>query len=485
MSEVIVLSDSNESDASIINQINPEIGNSQQDSSSDDFDFPEVQFDYITNKNNITNTNKPCQRQYTINDNSKSLNVISNVETNNEMFTSTLSRKRSFTHDMSDSFESDRYEENICTNQQLFKEPIKKSKYKLKEERRKRQENLIKEKALKAITNKKLKNIKPGECIKFMKVILDKRIEEYNFYPEILVTLNDTNVSYNFISHLIPKSITWERSIEKDSVNENNKIHTKTIKQTEKHIIVIWNWNEVVEKLTDDSFCTSISYIRTLLPDYNMTLVIFGIQGYFLYYKKKNKLKNNKGSGSKSCNKIEDFKVYRESPEISKQQLEMCLAEIQIINKCNNRLIENASDLALMIYQYTKAIAEIPYKLEKKQHFDKEYNWYIAGDNRDTVRVDKDGNGLKRLWQQQLCQFNLSSLEIAEAICSVYKSPAQLVEAYMNCTSTDGSKLLKDLPIRRAVRPLSTTRRVGPELSKKVHIMFTSENGDILLGNDY
>lgn len=429
MSEVIVLSDSNESESSINNPINPEIGNSQQGSASDDFDFPEVQFDYITSKNNISNTYESCQSQRTINDNSKSLNVISNVETNNEMFTNVLPKKRSFTHDMSDSFESDRCEENIFTNQhqQLIKEPIKKSKNKLKEERLKRQENLIKEKALKAITAKKLKNIRPGECIKFMKVILDKRIEEYNFYPEILVTLNDTNVSYNFISHLIPKSITWERSIEEDSVNENNKIHTETIRQTEKHIIVIWNWNEVIEKLMDDSFCTSISNIRTLLPDYNMTLVIFGIQKYFLHYKKKNKSKN-KGSGSKSYNKTEDFKVYREYPEISKQQVELCLAEIQIIDKCNSRLIENAADLALMIYQYTKAISEIPYKLEKKQHFDKEYNWYIAGDNRDTVRVDKDGNGLKRLWQQQLCQFNLSSLEIAEAICSVYKSPAQLVE---------------------------------------------------------
>ncbi|KAF7412411.1 hypothetical protein HZH66_001307 [Vespula vulgaris] len=483
MSEVIILSDSNESDSLMNTPINEKIGNSQQDSVSDEFDFPEVQFDYISNKNNITDTNKPCQRQYDIN-NSKSLNVISNVETSNEIFTSAFSRKRFYTHDMSDSFESDQYEKNIYTSQQLIKEPIKKSKNKLKEERLKRQENLIKEKTLKAITAKKLKNIRPGECMKFMKVILDKYIKEYNFYPEILVTLKDTNVSYNFISQLIPKSITWERSIEKDSIDENNKIYTEINKQTEKYIIVIWNWNEVVEKLMDDSFCTSISYIRTLLPDYNMTLVIFGIQEYFLYYKKKNKLKNNKGSGSKSSNETKDFKIYKESPEISKQQLEVCLAEIQIINKCNSRLIENAADLALMIYQYTKAIAEIPYKLEKKQHFDKEYNWYIAGDNKDTVRVDKDGNGLKRLWQQQLCQFNLSSLEIAEAICSVYKSPAQLVEAYMNCTSADGSKLLKDLPIRRAVGPLTTTRRVGPELSKKVHIMFTSENGDVFLGNN-
>lgn len=55
-------------------------------------------------------------------------------------------------------------------------------------------------------------------------------------------------------------------------------------------------------------------------------------------------------------------------------------------------------------------------------------DWYVSCDNRDTVKVDKDGNGLKRLWQQQLCQFTLMSLETSEAIASVYKSPLQLME---------------------------------------------------------
>ncbi|XP_015191737.1 PREDICTED: uncharacterized protein LOC107074634 isoform X2 [Polistes dominula] len=427
MAESIELSDSNESELSINHLINTKIGNCQKNpASDDDFDFPEVQFDYFIDTNNITNKNKSCQKECIISNNSKSLNVISNAETNNEIFTNKLPKKRSFTHDMSDSLESDCYEENICMNQQLIKEPIKKSKSKLKEERLKKQENLAREKKLKALKAKRLKNIKPGECMKFIKVILDKHIEEYKFYPETLVTLNDADISYSFISHSISNSITWERTIEEDSIDENNKICTKTIKQIEKYIIVIWNWKEVVDKLIDDSFNSSLSYIRTLLPDYNITLVIFGIKAYFLYHTNKKKL--DKCSGSKSNNKTKEFIAYKESPKISKQQLEECLAENQIINKCNNRLIENATDLALMIYQYTKAIAEKPYKLEKRQQSDKEYNWYISGDNRDTVCVDKDGNGLKRLWQQQLCQFNLSSLEISEAICSVYKSPIQLVE---------------------------------------------------------
>jgi len=81
-----------------------------------------------------------------------------------------------------------------------------------------------------------------------------------------------------------------------------------------------------------------------------------------------------------------------------------------------------------MVYQYTKSISEIPYKLQRRGNQEGKFDWYVMGDNKNTVRVDKDGNGLKRLWQQQLCQFNLSSLETSEAICTVYPSPMQLIK---------------------------------------------------------
>lgn len=52
----------------------------------------------------------------------------------------------------------------------------------------------------------------------------------------------------------------------------------------------------------------------------------------------------------------------------------------------------------------------------------------MAGDKRDTVGVDKNGNGLQRLWNQQLCCFPLARLEIAEAIAAQYPTPATLVQ---------------------------------------------------------
>lgn len=68
------------------------------------------------------------------------------------------------------------------------------------------------------------------------------------------------------------------------------------------------------------------------------------------------------------------------------------------------------------------------FRLEKNQRSDAELEWFALGDSRDCVKVDKNGNGLARLWKQQLCQFNLATLATAEAIVSVYSSPKALIE---------------------------------------------------------
>lgn len=300
----------------------------------------------------------------------------------------------------------------------------KKNKATLREERAKRQQALAREKALRAIEKKTSRDIKPGECMKFMEVNLDQGINAVAFREEIESALRNADIKFNITTELISNSITWQRNVEEDYIGEDNEVHTKRSIQIEKYVIVIWSNYEAVRHVAEDTFCTSILSNKDLIPNYNMTLVINGMEDYFAYQKKQ-KSDRNPGSKGSRCNDNQRFDTL---PIISRQQLEMCLAEIQIVAKCSSRLIENAQDLALMVCQYTKSISEIPYKLQKGKNQGGKLDWYVTGDNKNTVRVDKDGNGLKRLWQQQLCQFNLSSLETAEAICTVYPSPVQLVK---------------------------------------------------------
>lgn len=408
MSNVIVLSDSDEPASPVeCNENESEInGKYRFNATNDDFDFPEVPFCHETAENSESQS-----------DDFLDLNV-------NKLTCGS-------SHTMSDSYDS---EDNRVEKISRKATAPKKDKTALKEDRRqqrqKRQQTLAREKALKAIEKKKSKEIKPGECLKFMEVNLDKGIDNrFTFRTEIESILRNADVKLNVTTELIPNSITWRRNIEENYIDEDNEVCVRKNIQIEEFAIIIWSSYEAVTHVANGTFCASISNIKTLLPNYSITLIIFGIEEYLAYRKKQKSNENSESKGSKSNRK--DNQHFETFPIISRQQLEMCLTEVQIVAKCSSRLIENAQDLALMVYQYTKSISEIPYKLQKRENQKSKFDWYVMGDNKDTVRVDKDGNGLKRLWQQQLCQFNLSSLETSEAICTVYPSPAQLIEVFI------------------------------------------------------
>lgn len=428
--EIVVLNDSNESDISI--ESNDKLKNikkknkkkcSFDDYDSSDFEFPEIQFYHLIAENNedelqniynkhsfISNIHASSYQtndKYTVNKNLKQYNMI---------------KKSSCSDNNSFNFAKNSDEKNRNIAKQ--KKDILKKEEKIQQ--------MMKKKALKAIAIKKSKNIKPGECLKFMEIVIDKDIENFSYITDITSTLLNTSLQYSIKSQFISNSITWKRNIENHYINENNEICAITNTENINQILIIWNWDETVIKVANDSFCTSISDIKSLLPNYKIILVIFGIENYFEYkMQEKNSDKSETKNKTQKINSKNNHE-YKNFVEISRRQLETCLNEIQIAADCSSRLINNSQDLALMIYQCTKAIAEIPYKLEKNKSLTNKFNWYILGDNRNTVKVDKDGNGLKRLWQQQLCQFNLSSLEIAEAICSVYPCPADLIKVNIN-----------------------------------------------------
>lgn len=64
----------------------------------------------------------------------------------------------------------------------------------------------------------------------------------------------------------------------------------------------------------------------------------------------------------------------------------------------------------------------------EKQKSGEKLDFYAEGNNKDCVRVDNNGNGLQRLWQQNLTSFPLSRLETSEAIMDKYNTPVELME---------------------------------------------------------
>lgn len=447
MSDCIVLSDSGESVSLVENDRAKRVGGGNRskhcldDSDSNDFEFPPVNFCRTAVEKDQEERNLYAN---TVNNGSNKSNIKS-FQSGLDRLEFPIAGKSSRLDDVDKSLSRDTYawcdstqDSEAVRKQREGRKGVtsvaRKTKSQVTEDRLKRQKRLMREKALKVVASKKQKNIQPGECMKFMEVVFDKGIENFDFFKDIKTMLLGASVQYNVKAELIPNSITWRRNIEESYVNAANEICTVTDIEKLNETLIVWNSDEAVRKVADGSFCASISSMKSVLARNNLiiklVLIIVGMDDYFAHRKGardsvksqgRNKLQKNK-------RKSTDSDEFKSLPDISREEFELCLNEIEITCKCSSRLLNDSQDIALMVYQCTKAIALTPYKLEKNKNLSSKFDWYVMGDNRNTVSVDKDGNGLKRLWQQQLCQFNLSSLEVAEAISSVYPSPADLTK---------------------------------------------------------
>ena len=75
-----------------------------------------------------------------------------------------------------------------------------------------------------------------------------------------------------------------------------------------------------------------------------------------------------------------------------------------------------------------------------------------------------------------------AGLEKVSAIVSRFPSPAQLVAAYTACgTVREAQELLAGLEVRRTDNVLGGTRRVGPDISRRIHTVLTSRDGEKLI----
>ena len=373
ITDVVVLSDSNESSNECV-QLNS--NNKALPDDSSDFEFPEVNFYHIINEDDVGKSQDADVASCSSNFN----NNAPSHQTNNDKHTTSNKhfkqhKVKKLLYDTSDSSSSDEENKNK-KRQRKGKNTIgKKSKIQINEEKLKKQEQLTREKALKAIAVKKLKNIKPYECMKFIEVTIDKAITNFTSVTDVTDTLRDAGVKCTVKTKFISNSITWKRNMENSYVNDDNEICTVTDVEKVNQILVIWNWDEVVTKVTNRDFCMSVSSIKCSLPNYKITLVVYGIEDYFAYREQE---KNSDKSGTKkkaqkTCTE-KYLQLSKHSCDISRKQLETYLNEIQIIADCSSRLINNSQDLALMIYQYTKAIAEVPYKLEKNKNVINKFN---------------------------------------------------------------------------------------------------------------
>ncbi|MEE6508160.1 hypothetical protein FKM82_019518 [Ascaphus truei] len=128
---------------------------------------------------------------------------------------------------------------------------------------------------------------------------------------------------------------------------------------------------------------------------------------------------------------------------------------------------------------FSKAVTEAP---AKRQRDNAAFSFYMDGEWAGGVRVDRGGKGLLEVWRRQMQQFNRVSGEIANAVVATYPSPQLLAQAYRRCrTEAERHNLLADVLVRRGEGVTSTSRRVGPEVSKRMFLQMTSAQPELSL----
>ena len=70
-----------------------------------------------------------------------------------------------------------------------------------------------------------------------------------------------------------------------------------------------------------------------------------------------------------------------------------------------------------------------------------------------------------------------AGLEKSTAVAAAYPSPSNLVRAFQ----AGGPDLLKDMEVRRTDNVLGGSRKVGPDISRKLHTLLTCKDPDTVL----
>nr|XP_035932150.1 crossover junction endonuclease EME1 isoform X2 [Halichoerus grypus] len=164
---------------------------------------------------------------------------------------------------------------------------------------------------------------------------------------------------------------------------------------------------------------------------------------------------------------------------VSRVDVEEALVDLQLYTQAQARTVQSWKELADFACAFTKAVAETPFKKLRDQT---SFSFCLESDWAGGAKVDRAGRGLALVWRRQIQQLNRVSLEMASAIVDTYPSPQLLVQAYRRCLSEqERQNLLADIQVRRGEGVTATSRRVGPELSRRIYLQMTALQPDLSL----
>ncbi|KFQ88963.1 Crossover junction endonuclease EME1, partial [Phoenicopterus ruber ruber] len=350
-----------------------------------------------------------------------------------------------------------------------------------REARRKQQEQ---EKERKKALAKMLKAQRPGECQKYITVVLDPVLLQVEGGGQILSALQAANYSCVVESQAVPCSITWRRKTVSSQMEGGDEW------TEEPNVLVLLRLEEFLsmeaqgctegQKETLQSY---VAHVMEKMPGKILALAVVEVENYFRSLKAQSRKRLREaavnGNQEEEQGKRRKKKFKDSGLEITRMDVEEALVDLQLSKQVQVSFFESWEELGEFATMFTKAVAEAPFKREREKTG---FSFYLEKAWRGGVKVDRSGKGLFEVWKRQIQQFNRVSLEMAEAIVSAYPSPQLLNQAYSRCSSEqERENMLANIPVHRGDGVTATSRRIGPELSRRIYLQMTSHDPNLYL----
>ncbi|XP_039198792.1 crossover junction endonuclease EME1 [Crotalus tigris] len=328
---------------------------------------------------------------------------------------------------------------------------------------------------------------RPEQCLKHIQIVLDPGLLQINGADEILVALQSMESNYAIESQAVPCSITWRRKTGLTEAEEDNWIEEPNVlvpMLLPDFIAMIHNSKQARLEGPTETLQSFVAKITEKIPGKTLSLAVTELEKHFSSQKPKSqkKLQQAEQSSSKAQEEGKPRKRKEKTnpvSQLSRLDVEEALVELQLHTGVQVQVLASWKEFGEFASMFTKAVAEAPFKKEKNKT---SFSFCLEGDWCRGVKVDRAGKGLLQVWKRQIQQYNRVSLEMASAIVARYPSPQLLMQAYdSHASEQERQHLLAEVPVRRGDGVTTTTRRVGPDLSKRIYLQMTSHNPDLSL----
>ncbi|XP_006889359.1 PREDICTED: crossover junction endonuclease EME1 isoform X2 [Elephantulus edwardii] len=346
----------------------------------------------------------------------------------------------------------------------------------------KQKENAVghQERKKKAAQASNLKAQRPEECLKHIAAVLDPELLQTEGGGQLLGALQSMECRCLIEAQAVPRSITWRRAALSENEEET---------WAEKSVVLVVLQGEMVVSMINSLKQGSLdgtkkgkealqSFVKNTTAKSAgkaLTLVIVDQGKCFSAPNPPRRRRQGVADREQAKEKQQQRQADASTgalPLVTRVELEEALVDLQLYTEAQVQVLQNWRELADFTCTFTKAVAEAPFKKLRDQTG---FSFCLESDWAGGVKVDSSGRGLALVWRRQIQQLNRVSMEMASAIVNAYPSPQLLAQAYQQCLlEQERQNLLADIQVRRGVGVTSTSRRIGPELSRRVYLQMTT-----------